>query len=283
MDSPLRDSAPLSFDFFGVEVEVATADPDCRKLLSGNYSLFQTRARNPILTYSVQKSSDGAFEISRGNEWSLLASDDGDLLFQVEKEITIEIQKLRPDLYFLHAAALDYDGLGLMLVANSGGGKSTTTWALSHHGFRYLSDELAPIDLRTLEIFPYPHALSLKSLPPSSYRLPRETIHTSRTVHVPVEALPGGIQRVPTCLAAIFFVSYRPDQEFPRVVSISRTEAAARLFANALNPLAHPNEGLDGVLEIATRCSSFELVTNDLPQTCAVVKQRMESLCLHNS
>ena len=130
---------------------------------------------------------------------------------------------------------------------------------------------------------PYPHALSLKNLPPSSYRLPRETIHTSRTVHVPVEALPGGIQRVPTCLAAIFFVSYRPDQEFPRVVSISRTEAAARLFANALNPLAHPNEGLDGVLEIATRCSSFELVTNDLPQTCAVVKQRMESLCLHNS
>jgi len=283
MDSASYDSAPLSFDFFGIEVEVATADPDCKKLLSGNYSLFETRAKNPTLTYSVHKCSDGAFEISRGADYSLLALDDGDLLFQLEKEITIEIQKLRPDLYFLHAAALDYDGLGLMLVANSGGGKSTTAWALSHHGFRYLSDELAPIDLRTLEIFPYHHALGLKNLPPSSYRLPRETIRTSRTVHVPVEALPGGSQGVPTCLAAIFFVSYRPDQEFPRAMPISRTEAAARLFANALNPLAHPGEGLDGVLEIAARSSSFELVTSDLTQTCAVVKQRMESLRLPNS
>jgi len=283
MDSASCDSAPLSFDFFGIEVEVATADPDCKKLLSGNYSSFGTRAKNPTLTYSVHKCSDGAFEISRGADYSLLALDDGDLLFQLEKEITIEIQKLRPDLYFLHAAALDYDGLGLMLVANSGGGKSTTAWALSHHGFRYLSDELAPIDLRTLEIFPYHHALGLKNLPPSSYRLPRETIRTSRTVHVPVEALPGGSQGVPTCLAAIFFVSYRPDQEFPRAMPISRTEAAARLFANALNPLAHPGEGLDGVLEIAARSSSFELVTSDLTQTCAVVKQRMESLRLPNS
>ena len=147
-----------------------------------------------------------------------------------------------------------------------------------HHGFRYLSDELAPIDLRTLEIFPYPHALNLKHRPPNPYGLPNETIRTSRTLHVPVAALPGGSQGVPTCLAAIFFVSYRPDQESPRAVPISRTEAAVRLFANALNPLAHPGEGLDGVLEIAARCSSFELVTNDLTQTCAVVKQTMESL-----
>ena len=283
MDSVSCDSAPLSFDFFGIEVEVTTADPDCKKLISGNYSSFVARAKKPTLAYSVHQCSDGAFEISRGNDYSLVASDDGDLLFQLEKEITIEIQKLRPDLYFLHAAVLDFDGLGLMLVANSGGGKSTTAWALSHHGFRYLSDELAPIDLRTLEIYPYPHALGLKKLPPSPYRLPRETIRTSRTVHVPVEALPGGGQSVPTCVSAIFFVSYRPDQEFPRAMPISRTEAAARLFANALNPLAHPGEGLDGVLEITARSSSFELVTSDLTQTCAVVKQRMENLRLPNS
>ena len=92
MDSPSRDSAPLSFDFFGIEVEVATADPDCRKLLSGNYSSFETQPKNPSLAYSVHKCSGGDFEISRGTEWSLLASDDGDLLFQLEKEITIEIQ-----------------------------------------------------------------------------------------------------------------------------------------------------------------------------------------------
>jgi len=272
------ESTSLSFDFFGVEVEIATADPGCRKLLSGDFGFFETRRKNPVLRYVVCNTSDGTFEIVRDTQSSLSASDDGDFLFQLEKEITIEVQKRRPDLYFLHAAVLDYNDVGLLLVANSGGGKSTTTWALSHHGFRYLSDELAPIDLRTLEVLPYSHALSLKRDPPSPYGLPNETIRTSRTVHVPVSALPGGSKGVPTCLGAIFFVSYRPDLKSLYTKPISRTEAAARLFANALNPLAHPGEGLDGVLEIAARCSSFELATNNLALTCALVKQTMVSV-----
>ena len=134
------ESTSLSFDFFGVEVEIATADPGCRKLLSGNFGFFETRRKNPALSYVVCNTGDGAFEVIRKTQSFLSASDDGDLLFQMEKEITIEIQKRRPDLYFLHAAVLDYSDLGLLLVANSGGGKSTTTWALSHHGFQYLSD-----------------------------------------------------------------------------------------------------------------------------------------------
>jgi hypothetical protein len=269
------ESTLLWFDFFGVEVEIATTDPGSRDLLLGDFGFFETRRKNPALRYVVCKTGDGSFELVRDTQTFLSASDDGDLLFQVEKEITIEIQKRRPDLYFLHAGVLDYNGLGLLLVANSGGGKSTTTWALSHHGFRYLSDELAPIDLKTLEVLPYSHALNLKRDPPSPYSLPNETLRTSRTIHVPAFALPGGSKGVPTCLGAIFFVSYRPDVT-PRATPISRTEAAARLFANALNPLVHPGEGLDGVLEIAARCSSFELVTNDLAQTCALVKQTIE-------
>lgn len=266
------ESATLSLDFYGIEVEI-TADRESVEMLLGNYSFFSTHPKNPILKYAVTRNGECGFEILRNTGSLLVASDDGDFLFQMEKEITIEVQKRRSDLYFLHAAVLDHNGLGLMLVANSGGGKSTTTWALCHHGFRYLSDELAPIDLKTLEVFPYAHALSLKRDPPSPYSLPNETIRTSRTIHVPVSALPVGSKGVRTRLGAIFFVSHRPDLKSPRATPISRTEAAARLFANALNPLAHAGEGLDGVLEIAARCSSFELATNNLPLTCALVKE----------
>jgi hypothetical protein len=48
-------------------------------------------------------------------------------------------------------------------------------------------------------------------------------------------------------------------------------EAAARLFAHALNPLAHAEEGLDGAVAIATRCPCFALHTADLPATCALM------------
>jgi hypothetical protein len=270
-------SKSLSFDFFGVEVEVTVTDPECRKLLLANYSFFQASVQIPVLSYVVNRRKADRFLILRGCDPPLQAHDDGDFLFLFEKDITIELQKLRPTLYFVHAAVLEYQGKGLLLIAASGGGKSTTTWALCHHGFRYLSDELGPVDVRTLKVVPYPHALNLKRTPPS-YPLPPQTVRTSRTLHVPVETLPGGVQSAPTSLAAVFFLFYRPDVSSSQIQPVNRAEGGTRLFANALNALAHPGDGLDAALEIAANCSCFELTSNDLMETCCIVRRTMEAL-----
>jgi ABC-type cobalamin/Fe3+-siderophores transport system ATPase subunit len=71
----------------------------------------------------------------------------------------------------------------VMLVGESGSGKSTTTWALLHHGCRYFSDELGPVDLQTGTVYPYPHALCLKDVPLKPYPLPRNTLYTARAVY----------------------------------------------------------------------------------------------------
>jgi hypothetical protein len=271
-------SESLAFSFFDVEVQVTVTDPVCKKLLLANYGFFQVSSKYPVLSYVVNRRKADRFLILRGSDPPLQAHDDGDFLFLFEKDITIELQKLRPALYFVHAAALQFQGKGLMLIAMSGGGKSTTTWALCHHGFRYLSDELGPVDLKTLEVVPYPHALNLKKTPPSPYALPLQTVRTSRSLHVPVEALPGGVQSTPAPLAAIFFLFYRPDACSPEIQPVNRAEAGARLFANALNALAHPDDGLDAALEIAANCSCFELTSNDLMETCRIVSKTMETL-----
>ncbi len=62
------------------------------------------------------------------------------------------------------------------------------------------------------------------------------------------------------------------------VYPISGAEAAARLFAHTLNPLAHIGDGLEGAIEITKRCAHFELVTADLPETCALVRATLEGL-----
>jgi hypothetical protein len=118
----------------------------------------------------------------------LHAANDGEFLFLLEKDLTIELQKLRRELYFIHAAALTIDGKACLLLAPSGHGKSTTCWGLLHHGFGYLSDELAPLDLGTLEIQPYAHALCLKDEPPACYPLPPGSAADSNDV-----ARPGGV------------------------------------------------------------------------------------------
>ena len=160
-------SESLAFSFFDVEVQVTVTDPVCKKLLLANYGFFQVSSKYPVLSYVVNRRKADRFLILRGSDPPLQAHDDGDFLFLFEKDLTIELQKVRPALYFVHAAVLEYQGKGLMLIAASGGGKSTTTWALCHHGFRYLSDELGPVDVRTLKVVPYPHALNLKEAPPS--------------------------------------------------------------------------------------------------------------------
>ena len=208
----------------------------------------------------------------------MVASDDGEFLFLFEKDMTIELQKIRRDLYFIHSAALEFSGKAFLLVAPSGGGKSTTTWGLLHYGFGYLSDELAPVRLDSMEVQPYPHAICLKKKPPKPYFLPDHTLYTSRTMHVPAKFLPGEIGRGPTPLVAIFFLRQSPESSAPTIEPITKAEAAARLFANALNALAHKGEGLDGVIKIARNTLCFELTIGDLAATCELVKNTSQGL-----
>jgi hypothetical protein len=151
-------------------------------------------------------------------------------------------------------------------------GKSTTAWALLHHGFDYLSDELAPVDLDSLRLQPYPHALCLKKEPPLPYSLPARSVRTCSTLHVPVTQLPNSTLAKPAPLSAIFFLEYCPELKIPTARTITKAEAAARLFVNALNPLAHEQDGLAGAAVIAQRVPSFHLKSAALGPTCELVK-----------
>ncbi len=269
----------LSLTVLGCSVRVECEDAEARALLEVNYCRLQGNQGWLDLAYAVgRQPRSPAFFIQREGQDALLASDAGDFLYQFEKDMTIELEKLRRDLYFVHGAVLEFAGKACMLVGPSGSGKSTTTWALLHHGFRYLSDELAPVDLETLEVVPYPHALCLKAEPPASYPLPTATLRTSRTLYVPIANLPSGVGSDPTPLATLFFVRYRPEIAVPTIRPMSKAEAAMRLFTNALNPLAHPEDGLDGAIAITTRCACFELFVADLHATCALMNATLKEL-----
>jgi hypothetical protein len=209
---------------------------------------------------------------------SVVADDEDEFLFLFEESLTLALQRLRSDLYFFHAAALEHGGRAYLLVAPSGSGKSTTTWALLHYGFSYMSDELGPVDLDTNEVHPYTHALCLKQEPPPAYPLPVGVLRTTRTLHVPTSRLPSGVSDGPFPLAAIFFVQHNPKDRTPTIQPLSKAEASIRLFANALNPLAHPGSGLDGSIKVATMNACFKLTTADLPSSCQLVRTAIASL-----
>ena len=169
----------LTLTLFDRHVHVQCPDPEVMDLVNVNYGQMRTDIVGADLRYRISRESTSSFfRLTRKTNAPLFAANDSELLFLLEKDLTVEMQKLRSDLYFLHAAVLGFRGKACLLVAPSGGGKSLTTWALLHHGFHYSSDELGPVDLNTLTVFPYPRLirfLSIHFLPlaQSIFRQPR--------------------------------------------------------------------------------------------------------------
>ena len=198
--------------------------------------------------------------------------DPADVLSWLDDELTIGMQQRRPDLLFVHAAALVREGRAMLLAAESGGGKSTTTWAALHHGFALLSDELAPVDPLSLVVHPYPRAVCLKADPPPGYPLPAGTLHASGTRCIPIRHV-AAADAAP--LAAIAYVSDQPTDPRPSLREITPAESAARLYANSLNALAHGGDGLDAMAGLTPRVRSFVLRSGELPATCALLTEAL--------
>ena len=268
----------IFLEVLGCRVRIECRDPKTLELILGNYGGMQGRNFGPShLDYVVETCrKDPGFRIASRGSKPRMTADDGEFLFLIEKDMTIELQKLRPDLYFVHAAALGLSGRAFLLVAAAGRGKSTTTWALLHHGFDYLSDELAPLDLDRLEVQPYPHAICLKKEPPCPYSLPDKTLRTSFTMHVPTSQLPTAAILKSMPVTALFFLEYRLGLNSPTVRLLSKAETATRLFVHALNPLAHAEDGLAGAVAIARKVPAFQLDSGDLRPTCALINETLE-------
>jgi hypothetical protein len=270
----------LYFSIFGQRIRVRCDDAAFRRLVLANYEAFRAPEGAADLAYRVERTSAGSFRIECADEVLRDETDDEAVhyvsLYLLEKQIALDLQKRRTGLYFVHASVLERQGRACVISAASGTGKSTTAWALLHHGFRYLSDELAPIAPDTCEVHPYPHALCLKAEPPGPYPLPEQIARTERTLHVPVSLLPGGAFPAPASLHALFFLRRDTHRSRPAFSRLSAAEAGARLYANTLNALAHPGSGLAAAIEIASAVPAFLIDVGELPATCELIAELEE-------
>lgn len=265
----------LEFCIFDRCVRVRCDDERFRYLILANYGVFAQPADHADLDYTVRRHASGGFYITRNGETVVneTSSEAVDylLVYLLEKLITIDLEKLRTDLYFVHSSVVERDGRAVMIVAESGTGKSTTAWALLRHGFSYLSDELAPIDPASVEVHPYPHALCLKAAPPEPYSLPGDTVSTERTLHIPVTALPSPAVNEPRPLHMLIFLRRDAQISAPALTELSPAEAGARLYVNTLNALAHPGNGLEVAVRIASAVPAYTLNAGELRATCEMI------------
>jgi len=84
--------------------------------------------------------------------------------------LTTWVHRLFESHFVHHAASLERDDHALVLLGPSGAGKSSLALELIRRGLRYLCDEYAIIEPRTLRALPFPRALRIKR--ETSGRLP---------------------------------------------------------------------------------------------------------------
>lgn len=264
----------ITLSIVGISIRIDCDDHGLHEILARNFEAMNVNADVCELEYRIQKKNDnGRFVVSRpGSEFQANAKNVGELIYLLEGDLVVKLQLLRPNLLFLHSAVVSDGTATHLFTGPSGAGKSTICWGLLHHGFRYLSDELAPVDLQNGSVAPYPHALCLKSAPPSGYQTPTETISTERGLHIPPSTMPSRFLDSGLPIGSIFFVKHQPDAEAPAIRQIGTAEAATRLYPNILNALAHKNDGLGAALQLVRSANCYRLDTTSLAQSCALIK-----------
>lgn len=264
----------IALEVLGCNYVVVCEDPVARQAIERCYSSFVVSTEDHVTTAKP-------FLITRSDQgWNLHFSDLivdcpslSDLIYDFEKALTIDAQLQRPDLLFIHGAALAVDGRCVVIAGASGAGKSSLCWSLCNAGFDYLSDELAPIDPVDNGVTPYPHAICLKSVAHLSEPVPHGAVNGGNTIHLPATELPTEIRSEPAQLAALVFVE---DEQAPTaeqlLVHIGGGEATANLYVNALNQLAHDRAGLGAAAMIASRVPCYRLRRSTPEQMVNAVK-----------
>ncbi len=172
----------------------------------------------------------------------------------------------------LHAAVLEKNEKSLILPALPGSGKSTLAAALSHTGWRFLSDEFCIVNPRDGKIIPIPRPTPLKNesiqvirdFSPEAFIGP--LFHNTRKgtighLRPPTSAVEQ--QNKPGVPHWIIFPKYQSNLK-TKLISLDKTFALMKLASNAFNYEIQSETGFKLLTSMVDHCACYNLIFSDL-------------------
>jgi HprK-related kinase A len=182
------------------------------------------------------------------------------------------------DHLLFHSGAVEADGTGVLLPGASGSGKSTLTAGLVRAGLRYLTDELAALDMASGRLLPYPKPITVKpgsfavlsDIGPDACRAPGSRPWAGQEWQVAVGEGTGHAIGRPCVPAFVIAPRYDAGAE-TTLTPLSDTQAFFALAVNAVNLVAHGSAGTHALGRLAQECRCFSLTFSDLDEACRLV------------
>jgi hypothetical protein len=138
----------------------------------------------PVLEITLSPDARTADGIVDGRPMWSIALPAGALVGTLLGQVVGTLTTLLTRLLFVHAGVVAFDGRGMILVGESGAGKTSTVAALVRRGATYLSDEVALLDPEAGVVIPFTLPMAVKPWTRRAAGVlpPGRTVHRERGV-----------------------------------------------------------------------------------------------------
>lgn len=237
---------------------------DHERVFSAHVRLQETRALRPGLARRVRFLVDGRMPHEDMPAQQAVAV--------LEWGINLVIALRFHCFLMLHAAVLERNGHALLMPAAPGCGKTTLCAALSHRGWRLLSDEFGLLRPGTASLLPIPRPMPLKNesigvirafLPEATFGpgIPGTRKGTVAHVRPPASSFEGASRPAPgRWIVFPQWVAGAPLSLRP----MSKAEGFMNLATNAFNYEKQGEAGFESVRSLVDRARCFSLVYSNL-------------------
>ncbi|MCP4662352.1 MAG: hypothetical protein GY856_43695, partial [bacterium] len=180
--------------------------------------------------------------------------------------------------HLLHAASLAWNGGGIILPGASGRGKTTLTLALVKHGFRFLSDDVACLDLVNKQVEPFPRSINLCR---SGMAMLTALVGSAKVGAALAEGrwdiddlFPGSAGEARPLRWVVLLQGFGPR---PRLVPISKRQALWQALRLSHTPIRQPAHALWSLSPLIDQANCYELTAGDPESTADLLRRLAES------
>jgi hypothetical protein len=142
-------------------VAIVAQTPEIRAAIESRFQpMIAVRGGRLVGTVSARREGHSGWV--RDEDGECPAATLSDMLIVVNRSVVRAFMRARTDLVWLHAAAVEQAERALVLVAPWGRGKSALSASLLGLQWKYLSDDIVPVDAATLAVHPFPKTLRIR-------------------------------------------------------------------------------------------------------------------------